>query len=234
MKNNSIFETSVSSFIFDYKHHTYEEEKNNLSNLLKSESSLGILSVDLNTYMEVLGPDPIRAMKNSLITFITLLCRSAIDLGVPAEKSFSLSDYYINELESCDTPKALQVLSDDLLNTYKGLVKETDIYNYCYHVEKAVRYINANIYNNLQVQDVCSYLKINQRYFSRIFKKDTQISPSTYIINKKIEEAKKLLKIPSYSIKDVSEILNFCNYNHFSYTFKKVVGITPKEFQHLR
>jgi YesN/AraC family two-component response regulator len=57
------------------------------------------------------------------------------------------------------------------------------------------------------------------------------ISPINYLINKRIDESKKLLSTTNYSIRDISSIVGFSNSSYFSQMFKKIAGISPKTFR---
>ncbi|OCN05429.1 hypothetical protein A4S06_08755 [Erysipelotrichaceae bacterium MTC7] len=234
METNKIIEASISSFLFDYKHHAYEFERNNLYKVLKGEASFSNLTVDLTTYKEVLGPDTIRAMKNSMISFITLFCRAAIDLGVPVEKSFSLSDFYINRIEECENSNSIQLALNEIIDTFRNQVAQTSIDSFSFHIRKSLKFIHANIYNNINVKDVSEHVKLDQKYFSKIFKKELKKTPIDYMQNLKIEEAKKLITSTPYSLKEISEILHFSSTAHFSSSFKKIIGLTPKQFKELQ
>jgi len=67
--------------------------------------------------------------------------------------------------------------------------------------------------------------------FYRSFKKEFGISPLEYILSEKIKNAKQLLKHPELSIKKVSFECGFNDVNYFVRLFKKMEGITPRQYQ---
>lgn len=71
-------------------------------------------------------------------------------------------------------------------------------------------------------------------YFRRCFKKETGVTPVSYLMNLRIEYAKKLLSQSSDRkpcIADVSLMSGFYDSRYFSRVFKKVVGVTPLEYR---
>ena len=70
-------------------------------------------------------------------------------------------------------------------------------------------------------------------YLSRLFKKETGDSVSTYIRGQKIEIAKNLLKYSDYSLIDIANRLSFSSQSHFIQQFRDIVGMTPKKFRDL-
>ena len=113
------------SLLSGYRHHPYALEQE-LSRLMEKGEWDSIISDELNleTYADILAPDRLRAMKNSLICLAAVISRSAIDRGVPPEKSFAVSDFYINEIETQNSPGQLQQLLRQMLREYSRLEQE--------------------------------------------------------------------------------------------------------------
>ena len=52
-----------------------------------------------------------------------------------------------------------------------------------------------------------------------------------YLLDRQIETAKRLLADPQYKVYQVSEMVGFQDEKYFSRQFKKLVGVTPKEYR---
>ena len=52
-----------------------------------------------------------------------------------------------------------------------------------------------------------------------------------YILLRKLEAARNMLKYSEYSYAEISAILAFSSQSHFSRIFKKETGYTPKEYR---
>ena len=72
---------------------------------------------------------------------------------------------------------------------------------------------------------------ISQGYLSSIFKKQTGSNFTDYVAWIKIEKAKDLIQEHQYMMYEISDMLGFENPYYFSKVFKKVTGITPKEYE---
>jgi AraC-like DNA-binding protein len=66
---------------------------------------------------------------------------------------------------------------------------------------------------------------------SFLFKKEVGITVSEYIQQTKIDEVKKLLAYSKTPISEICSLLNFNDQSYFTKVFKKVVGITPKQYR---
>lgn len=75
------------------------------------------------------------------------------------------------------------------------------------------------------------YVNRNPNYLSHEFKKQTGITFTEYLNNKRIEEAKRLLRSTSDMTYEIAEKVGYYNYRYFSQMFKKVVGLTPTQYR---
>ena len=98
-------------------------------------------------------------------------------------------------------------------------------------ISLAKKFIDDNIESAPSVTTVSEYCHLSTKQFTRIFKKFEGISPGEYIIKKRISEIEKLLADNSFSLKQISEIMNFDNENYFNTFFKKHSGMPPGEYR---
>lgn len=97
-------------------------------------------------------------------------------------------------------------------------------------VSEMMNYINAHLNENFTVEEIANYLHINHDYAARIFKKYVNVSVKQFAVLQRITKAKQLL-LEGHSVSETQNILGFNSYEHFFKTFKKVTGVTPKEYK---
>lgn len=72
-------------------------------------------------------------------------------------------------------------------------------------------------------------------HLSRVFKQHTGLSPKQYIIQRRIAEAKRLLREDSNLIVDsISQRIGFEDFTVFNRNFKLVTGMTPSQYRKLQ
>lgn len=99
-----------------------------------------------------------------------------------------------------------------------------NIKNILLYIEK-----NPNIMpSNKELADLCH---VSVSTITRWFKKRYNISPLTYVINFKIEIAKKKLSNQNMTINRISSDLGFNSSEYFCKLFKKNTGMTPSEYR---
>jgi len=97
---------------------------------------------------------------------------------------------------------------------------------------KAKDYINANFADlNISLNSVASYVSISPSHFSTIFSQETGETFIEYLTKTRIHKAMELLKTTNYKASEIAFKVGYSDPHYFSYTFKKVTGVTPKEYR---
>lgn len=99
------------------------------------------------------------------------------------------------------------------------------------YVKIAIRYIKENFQHDISIEGIASYLSLDRKYFSKIFKRETGYSPTEYLIHYRIENARELLQNTSLSIADVAVAVGYSSQFSFSRAFKQHTGVSPSSFK---
>ncbi|AFY47048.1 transcriptional regulator containing an amidase domain and an AraC-type DNA-binding HTH domain [Nostoc sp. PCC 7524] len=94
-------------------------------------------------------------------------------------------------------------------------------------------YIQANLTEDITLEELAKVAGISQFYFARLFKKSMHLPPHQYILRQRIELAKQLLQQPEYNITDVALQCGFAHPTHLSRHFRRLVGMSPSDFKKL-
>lgn len=101
-------------------------------------------------------------------------------------------------------------------------------------VGDAIRYVDEHYREPLKLEDLCRISMVSKTYFCYLFKLITQQTLVEYIMNLRIQKATQLLKDPANSITWVGYEVGFNDLAHFSRTFKKIVGISPRTYRSIK
>lgn len=120
----------------------------------------------------------------------------------------------------------MSVLRDGLCEILKQK-KSTYKNNVITSVQK---YIQAHIEEKLSLNDIAAVFGLSPNYLSVLFKKTCGMGFSEYISQMKVKKAKTMLLEQHMKIYEVAEQLGFESAFYFSKVFKKVEGISPREY----
>ena len=96
---------------------------------------------------------------------------------------------------------------------------------------EAYEYINENLSQDCSLNKIAEMVKVTPNYLQTVFTKAFGISPYRYTIFKRIEKAKKMIKIGEKSMLDIALETGFCSQSHFNRIFKNHTGKTPSEYR---
>ncbi|HLO86087.1 MAG TPA: AraC family transcriptional regulator [Nostocaceae cyanobacterium] len=98
-------------------------------------------------------------------------------------------------------------------------------------LRQVVAYIQNNLNQDLSLAEISATAGMSMYHFSRLFKQSTGLAPHQYVMNCRIQEAKKLLTTTENSIEQISQLVGFQNQSHFTNVFRKLLGTTPKVYR---
>ncbi|PXW90115.1 AraC family two component transcriptional regulator [Pseudogracilibacillus auburnensis] len=91
--------------------------------------------------------------------------------------------------------------------------------------------IDKNVEGDLSLEYISKALNLHPNYISNLFRKQTNLKLSDYILTRRMEKAKELLKNTNLKIYDIAFLTGFSNPKYFSSVFKKSEGMTPHQYR---
>jgi two-component system response regulator YesN len=159
--------------------------------------------------------------------------QSAVKLGV--------SDYLLKPLKDGDLEQAVTRIIDQLEEGDRLRQKEeeeTPIFRFNAdrkaknkYVEQAIKQIREHYKEDINISTVAEQLQISEGYLSRVFKKETDYTFTTYLSYYRMKVAMELLKEGNLKVYEVADAAGYSDTAYFSAQFKKIVGIAPSEYQ---
>ncbi len=95
----------------------------------------------------------------------------------------------------------------------------------------AISYINERFQSDLTLEELAEKTNMSLFHFTRIFTRETGITPHQYLIKTRLSAAKYLLKSTETSIKDIAFSTGFNSESSFCTTFKKWEQMTPSQYR---
>ena len=93
------------------------------------------------------------------------------------------------------------------------------------------RYIDNHFKEDLTLDQLAQLAHLNKYYLAHTFRREFGVSPINYLISRRIEESRFLLRETDHTLTLISQMLGFSSLSYFSQCFRRVEGISPMEYR---
>lgn len=161
---------------------------------------------------------PTNSQQNNFRKYVNLLCEN----------------YYLHKNDNEYLTKCLLSLVFFQLDNMGNDVAALDLNkNFPSSLYKIINYIEVNYQDNISLKDLSEMVFLTEEYICSLFKKHLDISFKEFLIQTRINVAKKLLSTTNLSSKQIAFKCGFTSSNHFCKVFKKEVELSPLTFREL-
>ncbi|RSD26869.1 helix-turn-helix domain-containing protein [Mesobacillus subterraneus] len=98
-------------------------------------------------------------------------------------------------------------------------------------IQKCIDYIAQYCTEDLSIKQVADHINLSVPYFSKIFKQETGRSFVEYVTFVRMQRAVWMLRHTDHTVEAIAEELGYNTPNYFSGTFKKYVGLSPRDYR---
>jgi len=181
--------------------------------------------------LENRSADPVRNGKNYCIITNTILRKAAESGGVHPIYLDRCSSDFAKKIESLHSASSLGDLMHEMLNAYCKLVRKHAGKAYSPLIHKIILQIDNQLGEELSLKELAKKHNVSPGYLSTLFRKETGVTLSSFIIQKRMDHAKHLLKNTALQIQTVAQYCGFLDLNYFSRLFRKITGETPSQYR---
>lgn len=216
------------------RHHTHTEDMYQydllrMGNPKAIEEGVKMFSSNLPGHI---SNNELRNYKYLFVASITLASRSAIIGGMDAEKAYNISDLFILKMDTLQNVEEVKELHKEMFTVYTNEMAKIDKTNiYSKPIVKCIDYIYNHLHESITTQTLATLVHLNRTYLSTLFKKETGFTIAEYILSKRLEAAKNMLRFSNYTYSEIANILSFSSQSHFTSVFHKKTGYTPSEYR---
>ncbi len=99
------------------------------------------------------------------------------------------------------------------------------------HLRRVCEFIVENLADDIYLDDLAGLTGLSCKHFVRAFKQSVGLAPHQYLIVQRIKAAQHRLLDASAGLADIALQCGFADQSHFSTTFRKVVGVSPRAWR---
>lgn len=174
------------------------------------------------------GMLPVEILKEKMINFLCHVCWKHMD-DKQREQYKTSSIFSLNDAEDIET---FWENSDRWLETIKLFLDEKKKQSrYSEAVEQVISYISEYYGCDISLNDLANHVHLNRSYLSTCFKKEVGENINTFLLNYRLECAKKLLISTNAKVQNICNEVGIPDSAYFSKQFKRYTGKRPSEWR---
>lgn len=186
----------------------------------------------LNNYMPQVASANDNRIKNFCFTTINALQLILQEYSGDFNEIFGSIDVIWHKLNNFRSILNVRQWMKNIIIACSEYVENKSSTNQNRHIVDVItEYINKNYGSIVSIEEVAKNLYISVGYAKKIFKQHTGQTIFDYLVETRIKEAKRLLSDPDIRVYEVGELVGYASIGHFTETFRKRVGMNPKEYQ---
>ncbi|MCL2517836.1 MAG: AraC family transcriptional regulator, partial [Oscillospiraceae bacterium] len=175
--------------------------------------------------------DNLDAIKIRAMELTVMISRASLDGGADMSNVYLLNLEFITDFFKLESIEEVCFALIDILNRFSNETFKVEQVKHVDLLSKAVSYITANYMHKISLEDLADYIYLSPSYLCKIFKEEMKTNFSSYLNKVRIEKSKILLLSEQLSITEIAILVGFCDQSYFNKVFKKLTGVTPKNFR---
>jgi AraC family transcriptional regulator len=98
-------------------------------------------------------------------------------------------------------------------------------------LHRLIDFIDAHLAGDLTLEAMAAEIDMSPYYLARVFKSTIGQSPHQYVLARRVEHAKNLLRNTAMPIADVAFSAGFSSQSHLSHWFRRIIGVSPAAYR---
>lgn len=208
---------------------TRDELKNKLTEAIKERQKIKITEI-LRQYTELYqysnwSVEKMKADLANLVLYCIEFLESIMEKPVKEQEKNKIISVILAENSIIKTIEFLNEVFYDFSQFFYETYEKQDI------VDEIVRYTKKNYHKDLNLAELAKDFNYSYSYLGKKFRAEKKISYHNYLDKVRIEQAKKLINSGSYYVYEIAEKVGYSNSDYFHKKFKKIMGVSPKQYQ---
>ncbi|MEM7762208.1 MAG: AraC family transcriptional regulator [Cyanobacteria bacterium P01_A01_bin.40] len=98
-------------------------------------------------------------------------------------------------------------------------------------LRQVIDYIQSNLERDLSLAQLAKVAHVSSHHFGKLFKQSMGVTPHQYVLECRIERAKKLLNNRKLTLTEIGLATGFCHQSHFTNAFRRYTTLTPRQYR---
>jgi len=191
--------------------------------------SIDKLEENLLSRKETTGYEIYQMVKEAINMYALMLRK----LDMSSNNSEPFFDNFNEEINNCGSAHdTFAYLKEKIKDSFETLIREKDNRD-SRPIRSAKAYIIKHLGEPISLSSVSGEVGFNTTYFSTVFKKETGVTFSEYLLEKRMEKAKELLRETQTPVSVICTEVGYNDVKHFTKNFTKHTSLKPNEYRKL-
>jgi len=103
-----------------------------------------------------------------------------------------------------------------------------------WQTRRVIAHVEANLSRRIHVRELARILGLSASHFCRAFKCSFGAAPRDYVLRRRVEVAQALMLTTSEPLSSIAASCGMCDQQHFTRSFRRIVGETPSTWRRTR
>jgi len=147
-----------------------------------------------------------------------------------------LTEYFVRRVLAQEPHSALTFFEHEIVRCVLRIAGISDLHNAAEAIESggevaelALQYIEANLFEEISIDDVAQHAHASMSTLLRQFRKKTGFTPKQYVRRRRLDEARALLARGRHRVGEVASLVGYSNFSAFSDAFRKRFEMPPSD-----
>ncbi|WP_303859763.1 PocR ligand-binding domain-containing protein [Alkalibaculum bacchi] len=170
-------------------------------------------------------------IKARVLELGVILSRASVDGGADLNQALDISSTFLMNVGCYETMEEIDLAAIKTFDLFLQAIKNNSNASNRLAIRGIKDYILENYQENTSLEEICDAVFLSPNYASKIFKDDQGMTIMEYVTKVKLEEAKRLLRMPGISVEDIAEKLGYSDPSYFTKVFRRKIGMTPTQYR---
>jgi AraC family transcriptional regulator len=98
-------------------------------------------------------------------------------------------------------------------------------------LQRVLEFIDVNLRDGISLAELAQVLAMSTGHFAHAFRQTTGLPPHRFVLERRIERAKSLLRDTDMPITEIAQHVGCASHSHLSVMFHRKTGLTPRNFR---
>lgn len=198
---------------------------------------IGFQGTQAVPYCHMLFPDTyIMDIKDpSVYEKLIMLLLSCTDYRIPPDSVYTPEEFPVWYFSEAKTLSQHLLVNGKTKELFAALLKEklsgSETVSPKGYAARIKAYLDSYYNEPVKISEIASFLGLNPRYMTAVFRRNYDITPKNYLTWLRIEKAKAFLIDTDYPLQMIANAVGLENPFSFSRLFKNVTGLSPSEYR---